>query len=98
MYRPLPECVTIMHSKIEGLGIHATKDIPAKTDLGFTHYDSIDNGRVRSPLGGSVNHSDNPNCIILPNRRVPHTNSSLITVRPIKTGEELTVYYTSYQI
>ena len=98
MYKPLPDCLTIMHSTIDGLGIHATENIPAKTDLGFTHYDSVENGRVRSPLGGFINHSENPNCIIILNPRIPHANSSLITVRPIKIGEELTVYYTSYKV
>jgi hypothetical protein len=27
MYKPLPECVTIKKSPIEGLGIYATRDI-----------------------------------------------------------------------
>ena len=98
MYRPLPDCLTIMQSTIDGLGIHATKEIPAKTTLGHTHYDTVDHGRVRSPLGGFINHSNNPNCIILPDPKVPHTSSELVTVRPIKVGEELTVYYTMYKV
>ena len=98
MYRPLPNCLTIMQSTIDGLGIHATKEIPAKTTLGHTHYDTVDHGRVRSPLGGFINHSNNPNCIILPDPKVPHTSSELVTVRPIKVGEELTVYYTMYKV
>ena len=87
-----------MQSTIDGLGIHATKEIPAKTTLGHTHYDSVDHGRVRSPLVGFINHSNNPNCIILPDPKVPHTSSELVTVRPIKAGEELTVYYTMYKV
>ena len=98
MYRPLPECVTIAESDIDGLGLFATENIFAKTTLGHTHYDSVDHGRVRSPLGGFINHSDNPNCVILPDPKVPHTSSKLITVRPIKKGEELTVYYTMYKL
>ena len=98
MYRPLPESLTIAESDIDGLGLFATENIFAKTRLGHTHYDSVDHGTVRSPLGGFINHSDNPNCIILPDPKVPHTSSKLITVRPIRKGEELTVYYTMYKL
>ena len=98
MYRPLPTSVTIRPSTIEGLGIFAVCFIPAKQNLGITHYDSIDHGRVRSPLGGFLNHSDNPNCVILVDPKVPHTSSSLFTVRPIEADEELTVYYTLYKV
>ena len=92
MYRPLPECVTIAESDIDGLGLFATENIFAKTTLGHTHYDSVDHGRVRSPLGGFINHSDNPNCFIV----VETDWSRMYTVRPIMQGEELTVYYTGY--
>ena len=37
MYRPLPKCLTIKKSPIEGLGLYATKDIKANTFLGITH-------------------------------------------------------------
>ena len=98
MYRPLPESLTIAESDIDGHGLFATENIFAKTTLCHTHYDSVDHGTVRSPLGGFINHSDNPNCIILPDPKVPHTSSKLITVRPIRKGEELTVYYTMYKL
>ena len=98
MDRPLPESLTIAESDIDGLGLFATENIFAKTTLGHTHYDSIDHGRVRSPLGGFLNHSDNPNCVILVDPKVPHTSSSLFTVRPIEADEELTVYYTLYKV
>ena len=92
MYRPLPKSLTIAESDIDGLGLFATENIFAKTTLGHTHYDSIDHGRVRSPLGGFINHSDNPNCFIV----VETDWSRMYTVRPIMQGEELTVYYTGY--
>ena len=36
-YRPLPEGLTIAKSKIEGIGLVATKRIEANTELGITH-------------------------------------------------------------
>ena len=63
MYRPLPECVTIKKSPIEGLGLYATKDIKANTFLGITHIldENFENNYIRTPLGGFYNHSNNPN-------------------------------------
>ena len=34
-WRPLPDFITIKESKIEGLGIFATKDIKEGSDLGI---------------------------------------------------------------
>jgi hypothetical protein len=63
MYRPLPECVTIKKSPIEGLGLYATRDIKANTFLGITHIldENFENNYIRTPLGGFYNHSNNPN-------------------------------------
>jgi hypothetical protein len=33
-YRPLPKCLTIKKSDIDGLGLFATENIPAKVYLG----------------------------------------------------------------
>ena len=98
MYKPLPSSLRIRESSIDGLGLFALCDIPPKTNLGITHYDTLEHGRARSPLGGFINHSDNPNCVILVHPKIPHTSSSLITVRPIMADEELTVYYTMYKV
>ena len=39
-WRPLPDSITVKDSKIEGLGVFATKNISANTDLGISHvYD-----------------------------------------------------------
>ena len=35
-WRPLPESITVKDSKIEGLGVFATQNIPANTDLGLS--------------------------------------------------------------
>ena len=91
-YRPLPDNVTIMPSSIDGLGLHAIEDLQAGTVLGETHVLVHDKDRlewVRTPLGGFINHSDDPNSYIATNKgdRILHT------IKPVKAGEEITVYY-----
>ena len=63
MYKPLPNCLTIKKSPIEGLGLYATKDIKANSFIGLTHIQdkNFENGYIRRPLGGFYNHSNNPN-------------------------------------
>ena len=63
MYKPLPKCLTIKKSPIEGLGLYATENIKANTFLGITHIQDKDfeNGYIRTPLGGFYNHSNEPN-------------------------------------
>ena len=99
-YRPLPDNVQLDYSPIEGMGVFAKYDLDGKIFIGITHVAprKKDLPRQRTPLGGFINHSDNPNCVILPDPKVPHTSSKLITVRPIRKGEELTVYYTMYKL
>ena len=65
MYRPLPKCVTIKKSPIEGLGLYATEDIKANTFLGITHIqdENFENNYIRTPLGGFYNHSNDPTVI-----------------------------------
>ena len=63
MYKPLPKCLTIRKSPIEGLGLYATEDIKTNTFLGITHIldENFENNYIRTPLGGFYNHSNNPN-------------------------------------
>ena len=63
MYKPLPKCLTIKKSPIEGLGLYATENIKANTFLGITHIldENFENNYIRTPLGGFYNHSNNPN-------------------------------------
>jgi len=63
MYKPLPKCLTIKKSPIEGLGLYATSIIKANTFIGLTHVKDkdFDNGYIRTPLGGFYNHSNEPN-------------------------------------
>ena len=91
-YRPLPEGLSIMESSIEGLGLYAQTDFPAGKVFGETHVFAVSTNRrewVRTPWGGFINHSEEPNCYISTDteERILHS------VRPIKAGEELTVYY-----
>jgi hypothetical protein len=96
-YRPLPKEVTIKQSGIEGLGLFAVKDIRPYTDLGLTHIpnEEYENGYIRTPLGGFVNHSDNPNCKV-----VEQTNGNyhLVTNTHIYKGDELTLTYNLYKV
>ena len=102
MYKPLPKCLTIKPSIIEGLGLFATQNIPLGTDLGMTHIynEKFPDNYIRLPLGGFFNHSDNPNCKIIEqnidelNNVIPHLR--LITLKDIIVGEELTAFYTLY--
>ena len=91
-YRPLPDNVQLDYSPIEGMGVFAKYDLDGKIFIGITHVAprKKDLPRQRTPLGGFINHSDNPNCFIV----VETDWSRMYTVRPIMQGEELTVYYT----
>ena len=92
-YRPLPKSLTIKASDIEGLGLFATQDIKAGTQLGVSHI-IISDEIIRLPLGGFINHTDNPNCI-----RINVANKSYLhTLNDIKQGEERTLKYVMYRI
>jgi SET domain-containing protein len=106
-YRPLFECLTIKESEIEGLGLFATEEIQELEYLGITHVFDIrfEDNLIRTPLGGFINHSDNPNCAItreeegssVIEKGFPIRNH-LHTIRDVKPGEELTVTYTTYKV
>ena len=88
-YRPLPKCLTIKNSKINGLGLFAVEDIKVKTELGISHY-IMEDEIIRTPLGGFYNHSSSPNA-----KKFQEGNKMiLVTIKPIKKGDEITVSYT----
>ena len=96
-YRPLPKYLTVTRSEINGLGLFALKKIKEGKKIGITHYDlngDIWSGLMRTPLGGFINHSSKPNCII----DKTSFNWTLYTLRDIKKGEELTVKYETYEV
>jgi len=95
-YRPLPDNLTIKPSNIEGLGLFATEMIHAGDCFGISHVedDRFESGYIRTPLGGFINHSDKPNCMIW-------KEGNLIKVGAIcriEKGEELTTTYSLYEI
>jgi len=79
--------------------VFAVSSIPRPTLLGLTHVwtyiDGYKQEIIRTPLGGFINHSDNPNCFLYDS---PSFGGSkyLCTVKDIKEGEELTVKYGMY--
>ena len=96
MYRPLPKEVTISKSYIEGLGLFAADDLSVNTKLGIAHVkdDRFENGYIRTPLGGFVNHSDAPNCEFYKDGDF----IMLRTIRNINIGHELTAEYWLYDM
>ena len=91
-YQALPESLHIQDSPIAGQGLFAKEDIPVDTELGLSHI--LLEEIFRTPLGGFINHSDDPNCV-----KYPVDNKYYIkTIRPIKAGEELFLKYTFYSV
>ena len=62
MYQALPSRLHVKDSPIAGQGIFALEDIPAGFFLGMSHI-IVDEVIYRTPLGGFINHSDEPNCV-----------------------------------
>ena len=98
-WRPLPDQITIKESKIEGLGIFATEDLPPNTDLGISHvYDQrFPDNYIRLPIGAFINHHEMPNCRAIVSEshetlgEIKHIR--IITDKSILSGEELTLNY-----
>ena len=93
-YRALPRYLTIKDSGIDGLGLFASEDIAAGTYAGETHFKINENQDwLRTPLGGFVNHAEQPNAKI---NLVAEGVRALTIEKAIKKGEEVTVFYTLY--
>ena len=92
-YQALPNELHIKDSPIAGQGVFAKENVPAGNELGMYHI--IHNDEIyRTPLGGFINHSDNPNC-----QKYPKANFYFIkTIKEIRKGEELFLNYTFYKI
>ena len=90
-YRPLPDNLELRPSEIHGYGVFALEDIPAGKMLGLSHIQSPE--LIRTPLGGYINHSMNPNCI----RILEGNRWYLQTIQDIEEGEELTLMYKGYK-
>ena len=105
MYKPLPENLRLGFSDIHDIGVFAKEAIPRAINLGMTHL-QFGKTLIRTPLGGFLNHSDDPNCEKV---KLKFTNEdkepayvfnkwNLITLKDIKEGEELTLSYTFYKV
>tara|TARA_Y100001937_G_scaffold109062_1_gene153338 strand:- start:59 stop:379 length:321 start_codon:yes stop_codon:yes gene_type:complete len=94
-YDPLPNNVKIAESNIHGHGIFAKENIKSKTDLGSTHikYPMIV-GYVRTPMGGFINHSDDPNCYLIVSQDWDDfIIYNVVTAKKILKDEELFLNY-----
>ena len=96
-YRPLPKQLTIKQSVIDGLGLYSIESLYPGQYLGITHVANgrFENGYIRTPLGGFINHSDTPNCEV---REDVDSNLMLFTLRQILPNEELTLKYNLYKV
>jgi SET domain-containing protein len=94
-YKPLPDEVCIKESPIDGHGIFAAQDIEENKDLGSTHIKvPMILTYIRTPLGGFINHSDEPNCFLdCTQDWDDYLVFNIITKRSIAKGEELLLDY-----
>ena len=105
-YKAVPPCIEIRNTEESGHGLYATIDIPAGSYLGITHValtveqeDLVRRNYVRTPIGGLINHSETPNCVLLKHPQPERPGQlGLLThmwaILPIKNGTELTCFYT----
>jgi len=102
VYKPLPKELRLGFSEIHDIGVFAKEFIPQGTNFGMTHL-QFGKNLIRTPLGGFLNHSDDPNCEKV---KLKFTNDknflfnkwNLITIKDIKAEEELTLTYTFYDV
>ena len=61
-YKPLPHGLFIEESGIDGQGLYTNVKLAEGTNLGMSH---VELGKLilRTPMGGFINHSNNPNCV-----------------------------------
>ena len=105
MYKPLPKELRLGFSDIHDIGLFAKENIPKATNFGMSHI-QVSDTIIRTPLGGFINHSDNPNCgkvklYFTSENKQPAYNFSkwnLVTIKDIKEGAALTLKYTFYDL
>ena len=92
-YQALPDGLFIQNSPIAGQGIFTNKPLEVGTELGISH---IVDGKdmYRTPLGGFINHSDNPNC----EKYRLNMKYYVRVIRSVDPMEELTLKYTFYRV
>jgi len=104
MNKPLPKELRLGFSDIHDIGLFAKESLKQGTNLGMSHI-QISDTIIRTPLGGFINHSDDPNCekvklYFKTDKRfkMDFTKWNLVTIKNIKEGEELTLKYTFYKL
>lgn len=90
-YTPLRKGLAVAPSTIAGHGIHALRDFPIGYVFGISHYMIPE--LIRTPLGGFLNHADEPNAQLT---RI-EDYYVLEAIKPILALQELTVYYSLEQ-
>ena len=85
----LPSNLKIAPSPINGVGVFATENIPAGTNLGVAHIKTGD-GYDITDLGMNHNHSYKPNCV----NKLKNGVRYLYNNKELFPGEEITVDYT----
>ena len=96
-YNPLPSGIVVADSGINGQGLFATRKLVSGTELGVSHY-RIEGQLIRTPLGGFINHSEEPNCLKNQIRIKPGFDKwNLTVIEDIEEGSELTLKYTWYE-
>jgi len=101
MYKPLPDSVSVKESSIHGYGLFATEPIKKGFNLGISHIyaPGFETSYIRTPVGGFINHSDEPNCVKIESPEESMlTYFSLVTSKDIEKDEELTIKYTLYNV
>ena len=93
-YKPLPQYLTIKESEVQGLGLFAIDDLDKDLFMGISHIKDIrfEDSYIRTPLGGFINHSEEPNCKRFEEGDLIHIK----TKKTIRRGEELTLKYKWY--
>ena len=91
MYKPLPDGLYVSNSDIAGQGLFRNRKLEVGTELGLSHK-MIDDNLIRTPLGGFINHSEEPNV-----QKYQIGNDYFIKViKDINVGEEITLKYNWY--
>ena len=69
-----------------------------KKRSGGTIYDpNFEHDYIRTPLGGFINHSENPNCELV-DKDDDYHYKTIKTIKKIEAGKELTLKYSLYPI
>ena len=97
MYKPLPDGLTINISAIHELGLFTESFVKKGTNFGVSHM-KMNGMLIRTPLGGFINHSDEPNCEKVKLQTDNYSKYNLVAIKDITGGDELTVKYTFYNI